>query len=720
MMSDNITGLKLPLDNPVLVFALILFIILFSPILLNRLKIPSLIGLIIAGVIIGPHALNLMERDSSIILFGTVGLLYIMFLAGLETDINDFKMNINKSIVFGLLTFIMPMVLGTLSGLYILKFSLVTSVLLASMYASNTLITYPIVSKLGITKNRAVNISVGGTMITTVLALLVLAVVVGIYKGDFNNMFWVTMSISLAIFGLVVMLVFPVIARWFFKKFDDSISQYIFVLGMVFLGAFLAQLAGTEPIIGAFITGLALNRLIPRTSALMNRISFVGNSLFIPFFLIGVGMLIDFSIFFKNFDAIIVALVMTVIATLSKYLAALFTQKIYRFSTDERRIIFGLSNAHAASTLAAVLVGYNIILGHSADGAPIRLLNESILNGTILMIIVTCTIASFVTQKGAHNIAILQDTGLETYEKEEVEKILIPVGNPEHIEELVNLSVTIKSKNNSDGLFALNVINSASEDPGLETNGRKQLEKAVMAGAATDTYVHQLLRYDLNIANGITNVVKEQKITDIILGLHQKKGFTDTFLGAMTGVILAKNNATIFIYKSSQPLATVRRTIVVIPDKAEKEIGFKSWLFKVWNIGRNTGSKLVFYASEDTLKIIRNVNAKHPVEAEFKIFNEWDNILVLSKEIKKDDNLIIVLSRENRVSYHKNMDRIPIYLNKYFKETNYIIVYPIQYGIAEQTDFNFESPSLFETMNDNLGLFDKMGEKVIRLFGKRR
>ncbi len=720
MMSDNITGLKLPLDNPVLVFALILFIILFSPILLNRLKIPSLIGLIIAGVIIGPHALNLMERDSSIILFGTVGLLYIMFLAGLETDINDFKMNINKSIVFGLLTFIMPMVLGTLSGLYILKFSLVTSVLLASMYASNTLITYPIVSKLGITKNRAVNISVGGTMITTVLALLVLAVVVGIYKGDFNNMFWVTMSISLAIFGLVVMLVFPVIARWFFKKFDDSISQYIFVLGMVFLGAFLAQLAGTEPIIGAFITGLALNRLIPRTSALMNRISFVGNSLFIPFFLIGVGMLIDFSIFFKNFDAIIVALVMTVIATLSKYLAALFTQKVYRFSTDERRIIFGLSNAQAASTLAAVLVGYNIILGHSADGEPIRLLNESILNGTILMIIVTCTIASFVTQKGAHNIAILQDTGLETYEKEEVEKILIPVGNPEHIEELVNLSVTIKSKNNSDGLFALNVINSASEDPGLETNGRKQLEKAVMAGAATDTYVHQLLRYDLNIANGITNVVKEQKITDIILGLHQKKGFTDTFLGAMTGVILAKNNATIFIYKSSQPLATVRRTIVVIPDKAEKEIGFKSWLFKVWNIGRNTGSKLVFYASEDTLKIIRNVNAKHPVEAEFKIFNEWDNILVLSKEIKKDDNLIIVLSRENRVSYHKNMDRIPIYLNKYFKETNYIIVYPIQYGIAEQTDFNFESPSLFETMNDNLGLFDKMGEKVIRLFGKRR
>jgi Kef-type K+ transport system membrane component KefB len=720
MMSDSITGLKLPLDNPVLVFALILFIILFSPILLNRLKIPSLIGLIIAGIVIGPYALNLMERDSSIILFGTVGLLYIMFLAGLETDINDFKKNINKSIVFGFFTFIIPMVLGTLSGLYILQFSLVTSVLLASMYASNTLITYPIVSKLGITKNRAVNISVGGTMITTVLALLVLAVVVGLYKGDFNNMFWVTMSVSLAIFGLVVMLVFPVIARWFFKKFDDSISQYIFVLGMVFLGAFLAQVAGTEPIIGAFIAGLALNRLIPRTSALMNRISFVGNSLFIPFFLIGVGMLIDFSIFFKDFDAVIVAFVMSVIATLSKYLAALFTQKIYRFSTDERRIIFGLSNAQAASTLAAVLVGYNIILGHSADGEPIRLLNESILNGTILMIIVTCTIASFVTQKGAHNIAISQDTGLEANGKEEAEKILIPVGNPEHIEELINLSVTIKSKNNSDGLFALNVINSASEDPGLENNGRKQLEKAVMAGAATDTYVHQLLRYDLNIANGITNVVKEQKITDIILGLHQKKGFTDTFLGAMTGVILAKSNATIFIYKSSQPLATVKRTIVVIPDKAEKEIGFKSWLFKVWNIGRNTGSKLVFYATEEIIEIIRNVHSKHPVEAEFNIFNEWDDILILSKEIKKDDNVIIVMSRENRVSYHKSMDRIPTYLNKYFKDTNYIIVYPIQYGIAEQSDFNYESPSLFETMKDNLGLFDKMGKKVIRLFGKKR
>jgi Kef-type K+ transport system membrane component KefB len=720
MISDSIAGLTLPLDNPVLVFALILFIILFSPILLNKLKIPSLIGLIIAGVIIGPHALHLMERDSSIILFGTVGLLYIMFLAGLETDINDFKKNINKSIVFGLFTFIIPMVLGTLSGLFILKFSLVTSVLLASMYASNTLITYPIVSKLGITKNRAVNISVGGTMITTVLALLVLAVVVGFYKGDFNNMFWVTMSVSLLIFGLVVMFFFPVVARWFFKKFDDSISQYIFVLGMVFSGAFLAQLAGTEPIIGAFITGLALNRLIPRTSALMNRISFVGNSLFIPFFLIGVGMLIDFSIFFKDFDAVIVALVMSIIATLSKYLAALLTQKTYRFTTDERRIIFGLSNAQAASTLAAVLVGYNIILGYSVDGEPIRLLNESILNGTILMIIITCTIASFVTQKGAHNIAISEDTGLETNGKEEAEKILIPIGNPEHIEELISLSVIIKSKLNKDGLFALNVIHNASEDPGLERNARKHLEKAVISGAATDTFVHQLLRYDLNIANGITNVVKEQKITDLILGLHQKKGFVDTFLGSMTGVILAKSNATIFIYKSSQPLATIKRTIVIIPDKAEKEIGFRSWLFKVWNIGRNTGSKLVFYATEDIIKIIRNVHSKHPVEAEFNIFNEWDDILVLSKEIKKDDNVIIVMSRENRVSYHKSMERIPTYLNKYFKDINYIIIYPIQYGITEQTDFYFESPSLFETMKDNLSLFEKFGEKAIRLFDKKR
>ena len=336
MMLLSAFDLTLPLKNPVLIFSLILFIILFAPLILNRLKIPHLIGLIIAGALIGPNGFNLMLRDSSIILFGTVGLLYIMFLAGLEIDLAEFKKNSSKSLVFGLYTFIIPMTLGTVAGLYILNFSILTSVLLASMFASHTLIAYPIVSKLGVAKNRAVNITVGGTMITDTLALLVLAAIAGMSTGEVNNLFWIRLSVSVLFFGLIVVFLFPIIGRWFFKRFDDNISQYIFVLAMVFLGAFLAEAAGIEAIIGAFLVGLSLNRLIPHTSPLMNRVEFVGNALFIPFFLIGVGMLIDYRVFFQDFETIKVAVIMVVIATASKFIAAWLTQKTFRFSKDER------------------------------------------------------------------------------------------------------------------------------------------------------------------------------------------------------------------------------------------------------------------------------------------------------------------------------------------------------------------------------------------------
>jgi len=451
MILLNIFETTLPLTNPVLKFLLILVIILFAPIILNKIKIPHLLGLIIAGAVIGPYGINLMERDSSIILSGTAGLLYIMFLAGLEIDLGDFKKNSKKSLVFGLYTFTIPMLLGILSGIYVLGFSIATSVLLASMFASHTLIAYPLISKLGVAKNKAVNITVGGTMITDTLALLVLAVIVGMTTGEVNTEFWVRFSVSILVFGLIVMLLFPVIGRWFFKRFNDNVSQYIFVLVMVFLGAVLAEMAGIEAIIGAFLAGLALNRLITHTSPLMNRIEFVGNAIFIPFFLIGIGMLIDYRAFFKDFETIKVASVMIVVATSSKFLAAWITQKTYKFSVDERRLIFGLSNAQAAATLAAVLVGYNIIIGETEAGEPIRLLNESILNGTILMILFTCTIASFVAQKGANNIALLENTEMAD-EKDSQEKILIPISNIETTDELINLGVTIKSKKNKDGL----------------------------------------------------------------------------------------------------------------------------------------------------------------------------------------------------------------------------------------------------------------------------
>ena len=217
------------------------------------------------------------------------------------------------------------------------------------------------------------------------------------------------MALSFVAFTLVIVYLFPIVGRWFFKRYTDNVTQYIFVLAMVYLGAVLSQLAGIEGIIGAFMAGLALNRLIPQTSPLMNRIDFVGNAIFIPFFLIGVGMLIDFRAF-SNRETVLVAVVMSVVATIAKFLAAWITQRTFKFSAQERLLIFGLTNAQAAATLAAVLVGYNIVLGETPMGEPIRLLNDNVLNGTIIMILVTCTIASFATEKSGKKIALSEHT----------------------------------------------------------------------------------------------------------------------------------------------------------------------------------------------------------------------------------------------------------------------------------------------------------------------
>ena len=686
MVLASTIDFTLPLADPVLKFLLILLIILAAPLLLNKLRIPHLLGLIIAGAIIGPHGFNLVLRDSSIILSGTAGLLYIMFLAGLEIDMADFKRNSTKSLAFGMYTFLIPMILGTVVGIWVLRFNVLTSVLLASMFASHTLIAYPIISKLGISKNKAVSITVGGTMITDTLALLVLTIIVGMATGQVNDMFWIRLGVSILIFALIVLFGFPFIGRWFFKHVHDNISQYIFVLVMVFLGSFLAQVAGMEAIIGAFLSGLALNRLIPQSSPLMNRVEFVGNAIFIPFFLLGVGMLIDYRTFFTSFETIKVGLIMIIVATAAKYIAAWMTQKTFHLSTDQRSVIFGLSNAQAAATLAAVMVGYNVITGTDANGEPIRLLNESVLNGTILMILVTCTIASFAAQKGAHNIAA-QDISDKEENKKESEHILIPVSNEETVEELVNLSLAIKSPQNKNGLFALKVIDNHHSDEKALKQSRRVLQTAVNTAAATDTRMKDLLRYDLSVSNAIASVVREREITDLVVGLHKEKDIPAAFLGHIVESVLAESSVSTFIYKPAQPISTVRRHLIIIPELAEKEIGFNQIIFRLRNVTQNTGAATVFYGSEATLNALKKLLAKKSGEASYIEFNDWDDFLIVFRDIKPDDTMWIILSRKEGLSYAPAMARIPKYLNKYFQANSFVLAYPVQAGMNEGTRY---------------------------------
>ena len=671
----SISHLSLPFEDPVLKFLLVLIIILAAPLLLNKIKVPHLLGLIIAGAIIGPNGFNVLARDSSIVVTGTTGLLYIMFLAGLEIDMGDFKKNKWKSLGYGSYAFIFPFILGYIGSYYLLNFSVLTSVLFASLFSSQTLITYPLISKLGIAKNRAVNITVGGTMITDVATLLVLAVVVGMVQGDVGTAFWLKLTGSFVIFGLIVLMVFPLIGRWFFKKVDDKISQYIFVLVMIYLAALLAELAGVEAIIGAFFAGLALNRLIPHTSSLMNRVEFVGNAIFIPFFLISVGMLIDFKVFFNSFETLKVAGIMLVASIGGKYISAVIAQKTFRFTKDEGILVFGLSSASAAATLATVMVGYNIIISESESGEPIRLLNEHVLNGSILLILISCTVSSFISMSSAQKIAATENEDTVSENNHEEENILLALNYEETVERMVNLGILIKANSNTEDFFALNVINEDKNESSVK-NAEKLLHQAIDTAASADVKLKALKRYDNDVINGVNNVIKEQKITDLIIGLEDEKGFSTSFVHNLYNGYLQNDDVNVLVYHAAQPLSTIKKYAVMIPENAHQEAGFFHALVRVWNIARNSGATIVFYAPENILAILQRIIKKANIEADFIIMNTWKDGEETASHIKEDEGLIVFMAKRGMQSYVPRMRLIPELLNRSLHDNNYLLIFP--------------------------------------------
>ena len=698
-------SLTLPITDPTWIFLLVLLIILFAPILLNKLRIPHIIGMILAGLVIGEHGFNILVRDSSFELFGKVGLYYIMFLAGLEMNMGDFKKNRGKAVMLGLLAFVIPIGIGLVTNMMLLKYSLVTSILLASMYASHTLVAYPIVIRYGVSRHRSVSIAVGGTAVTDTLTLLVLAVVGGLFKGESGGLFWLWLVIKVVFLGALIMYSFPRIGRWFFRRYDDNVMQFIFVLAMVFLGAGLMEFVGMEGILGAFLAGLVLNRLIPHVSPLMNHLEFVGNALFIPYFLIGVGMLIDIHVIFGQGDALKVATVMIVVALVGKWIASWLTQKIYKMAPIERELMFGLSNAQAAATLAAVLVGYNIILPNGE-----RLLNEDVLNGTVLLILVTCVVSSFITERAARKIAMCE-AHLEEERTVEAERILIPVANPDTIEYLMNLSLLIRDTKQKDNLLALNVINDNNTSEGLELRGKRYLEKAAMITASADVPLRQITRYDLNIAAGIIHTAKEYEVTDVIIGLHRKVNIVDSFFGMLAENLLKGLHREVMIAKFLIPINTIRRIIIAVPPKAEYEAGFQKWVEHFCRMGGTLGCRVHFFANEETtVQLQALVKKKHgQTLTDFSRLDDWGDLLILTGQVNYDHLLVVISARRGSISYDSSFEKLPAQLGKYFSNNSLIVLYPDQLG-EPQDAVSFSNP------RNEAQHYEKVGKWVYKWF----
>ncbi len=667
----------LPITDPTWIFFIVLCIILFAPILMGKLRIPHIIGMVLAGVIVGPHGFNILSYDSSFELFGKVGLYYIMFLAGLEMNMADFRKNRIRTSTHGLLAFAIPMIIGFAVNTSLLKYGILTSVLLASMYASHTLIAYPIVLRYGISKQRSVTIAVGATAITDTLTLLVLAIVGGMFKGDVNGMFWIMLVIKLCIVFFIIIYFFPRIARYFFQRYEENVTQFIFVLAMTFLGAGMMAFIGMEGLLGAFLTGLVLNRYVPNVSPLMTHLEFVGNALFIPYFLIGVGMLVNVNIIFAGLGTIKVACVMIAVALSSKWIASLTTQKLFNMKSIERELIYGLSNAQAGATLAAVMVGYNIILPNGQ-----RLLNDDVLNGTIILILVTCIFSSFTTERASRKIALTNKNVSNEDKTADDEKILIPVEQKETANELVKMGIMMRNNKLNRGIIGLNVV---LDDLNLAYNqekGKNTLEYMEMTANAANVRMIVQSRIATNITNGISHAFKEYSASEIIMGMHEGHGNTKNFWGNITQNLFNDISRQIMIVRCLQPINTFRRIQVAVPKKAEFEPGFYRWLERLARLAANLNCRIQFHGNRGTLSLINEYiqNRHSDVRAEYLAFEDWDELPKLAINVNDDHLFVIVTARKGTVSYLPSFESLPEQLTRFFNSNSMMIIFPDQYG----------------------------------------
>ncbi|MBR4044318.1 MAG: cation:proton antiporter [Bacteroidaceae bacterium] len=684
-------GIHLPITDPTWIFFLVLMIILFAPIILGRLRIPHIIGMILAGVVIGKYGFNILERDSSFELFGKVGIYYIMFLAGLEMDLENLKKNLGRAFVFGLLTFAIPFAVGMWVGMSLFRFSVGASLLLSSIFASHTLVAYPIVGRYGLSRHASVSISIGGTMFALTVSLFVLAGISGIYKGELDSGSWMLFILKCVAYCVFVFWIFPRFARWFFRKYEDNVMQYIFVLALVFLSAALAELAGMEGIFGAFLAGLVLNRLIPHVSPLMNRTEFVGNALFIPYFLIGVGMLINLGTLFSGGETLKVVLVMVVVATVTKWIAAWLTQKIYRMSKASRQMLFGLSNAHAAGALAMVMVGTKIEI---APGE--YLMNEGMLNGVVIMILFSCIISSMVTEHAARTMALAEENGeMEMSRGKEDERMMVSIANPETVEPLVNMALLMRNPKSKKELLAVTVeveYDEAKKQAKLAQR-RKSLEHAARIASAVDVPMKTRCRLSTNAATGILNTASEMNATEIVLGLHHKHGLLDSFLGSFAQSILKGTHRQLMIVKCLMPVNTMRRLMVAVPPKAEYEAGFYKWVERLARIGGQLGCRVHFWAHPDTIQRISGYMEKFhsSVRVEFSTMDDWDDLLMMSSKVAYDHLTVIVSARKGAISYQPSFEELPDQITKYFSNSSLMLIYPDQLGDPLE-NFTFSSP----------------------------
>ena len=670
-----------PITDPTLTFFVVLLIILLAPIIMGKLRIPHIIGMVLAGVVVGKYGLNILVRDNSFELFGRVGLYYIMFLAALEMDMESIRKNRNRLLIFALLTFTVPLLLTYFMGIHLLNYGITASLLLGCIMASNTLVAYPIVSRYGLQRKPSVTLSVGSSIISLIFSLIMLAAIVASNKGEGSIGFWLFFVSKFVIYCAAAIFLLPRLTRWFLRRYSDAVMQFIFVLASLFLCAALSAAIGLEGIFGAFLSGLILNRYIPSVSPLKNRLEFIGNAVFIPYFLIGVGMLINVRLLFTGGGILWAVICITLFGTLGKAIAAYAACFGFRMPISAGHMMFGMTSAHAAGAIAMVMVGMNLL---GEDGAP--LVSAQMLNAVIVMILFTCIISSVITEQSAQRI-ILRDKELpvEAHRKANDQRILVPVKYPEYAEQLMNMAILMLNRKQTRGLVALNVVYDGEHMHRNMEQGNRLLEQMTQYCAGSDIQIQTQTRIAANIANGIKHAFKEFQATEILIGMHTHKEVSTKFWGEFHQSLFNGLNQQITMARLAQPLNTIRRIQVAVPSRAEFEPGFYRWLERLSRIAGNLECRIQFHGRTETLSLVNEyIKNRHPqVRADYSNMDHWNELPKLANDVADDHLFVIVTARKGTVSYKNALEYLPDEVQRYFNGKNLVIIFPDQYGDQE-------------------------------------
>ena len=702
-----------PITDPTLIFFVVLLIVLFAPIIMGKLRIPHIIGMVLAGIVIGKYGLNILERDSSFELFGKVGLYYIMFLAALEMDMEGMKKNKSRLLIYGLLTCFIPFTLTYLMSVHLLHYSTKASLLLSCIMASNTLIAYPIVSRYGLQQKPSVTLSVGSSMLSLLIALVILAGLVASFGEHDGVLFWIFFATKFAAYCGFMIFLIPRLTRWFLRRYSDAVMQFIFVMAMLFMSAALSQIVGIEGVFGAFFAGLILNRYIPHVSPLMNRLEFIGNALFIPYFLIGVGMLINVNLLFQGGHILWVIFCIVFFGTLGKAIAAYAACLGFRLPLSSGHMMFGLTSAHAAGSIAMVMVGMNILIGPNT-----YLVNDDMLNGVVIMILFTCIISSLLTDWSSQKI-ILRDKELPEAEDEKKgndEKILIPVRYPEYADSLMDLALLVRNQKLNRGLVCLNVVYDDKDMRYNQEQGRQLLDHCSQLAAATDVMTQTQVRIAANIANGIKHAFNEFQCSEIIIGMHMHPERSPKFWGEFHQSLFNGLSRQIIMARVIQPLNTIRRIQVAVPSRAEFEPGFYRWLERLSRMAGNLDCRIQFHGRTETLALINEYiqNRHHEVRADYALMNHWNEMPQLAAQISNDHMLVVITARKGTVSYKTALERLPEEITRFFSGTNLMIIFPDQYGDSSGDQLTFAEPQHQEEISAYEALSQWLRKKMRR------